>query len=60
MTVALECTARPDGRVEACTVTGETLPGLGFAKAAIALMQAARLEPRAGAVRFSRTLQFSP
>lgn len=58
--VTLECTARPDGSVENCHVLGETHPGLGFAEAAVALMQDAEVQPGARPFQFARTIQFTP
>lgn len=58
--VTLECTARANGRVEACKVLGETHPGLGFGEAAIALMRDAEVEPGPRDVQFARTIQFMP
>lgn len=58
--VTVECTARADGRVEACGVLGETHPGLGFGEAAVALVQDGRVEPGQGDIQFARTIQFTP
>ena len=58
--VAVECTARRDGRVENCRVMEETHPGLGFGEAALALMQDTRVAPSDRDVQFARTLQFLP
>lgn len=58
--VTVECTARANGKVDACVVLGETHPGLGFGEAAMALVQDSRVEPGQGDVRFARTIQFTP
>lgn len=58
--VTVECTARASGKVEACIVLGETHPGLGFAEAAVALVQDSRVEPGQADVQFARTIQFTP
>jgi TonB family protein len=58
--VTLECTARASGRVENCTVLGETHPGLGFGEAAIALMRDAEVAPSPRDFQFARTIQFTP
>jgi TonB family protein len=58
--VTLECTARASGRVENCSVLGETHPGLGFGEAAIALMRDAEVAPSARDFQFARTIQFTP
>jgi len=58
--VTLECTARASGRVENCSVLGETHPGLGFGEAAIALMKDAQVAPGPRDVQFARTIQFTP
>ncbi len=58
--VTVECTARADGKVEACIVLGETHPGLGFGEAAVALVQDGRVEPGQADVQFARTIQFTP
>lgn len=58
--VTVECTARSDGKVEACVVLGETHPGLGFGEAAVALVQDSRVEPGQRDIQFARTIQFTP
>ena len=58
--VTLECTARASGRVENCSVLGETHPGLGFGEAAVALMKDAEVAPGPRDVQFARTIQFTP
>jgi hypothetical protein len=58
--VTLECTAHADGRVDGCTVLGETHPGLGFGEAAIALMRGEHVAPGARDVQFAKTIQFMP
>ena len=58
--VTLECTARASGRVENCSVLGETHPGLGFGEAAIALMRDAEVAPSPHDFQFARTIQFTP
>lgn len=58
--VTVECTARPDGRVTACQVLGETHPGLGFGEAAVALMTGADIAPSPETRAFTRTIQFTP
>lgn len=58
--VTVECTARPDGRVTACQVLGETHPGLGFGDAAVAVMTGTEIAPSAQARAFTRTIQFTP
>lgn len=58
--VTVECTARADGKVEACTVLAETHPGLGFGEAAVALVQDSRVEPGSADIQFARTIQFTP
>lgn len=58
--VTLECTARADGQIDSCKVLGETHPGLGFAEAAIALMEESTVAPGAADIQFARTIQFTP
>ena len=58
--VAVECTARRDGRVENCRVMEETHPGMGFGAAAVALMTDTRVAPGERDVQFARTIQFLP
>jgi hypothetical protein len=58
--VTLECTAHTDGRVDGCTVLGETHPGLGFGEAAIALMRDEHVAPGPRDIQFARTIQFMP
>jgi hypothetical protein len=58
--VTLECTAHADGRVDGCSVLGETHPGLGFGDAALALMRGERVAPGARDVQFAKTIQFVP
>ena len=60
VSVTLECTAPPRGRVAGCLVLDETHPGPGFGEAAIALMQDAEIEPVAEPIQFARTIQFTP
>lgn len=60
VTVTLECTARANGKVEACRVMDETHPGMGFGDAAVALMNGAEVEPGPRDVQFARTLVFTP
>ena len=60
VSVALECTARANGRVENCKVLEETHPGMGFGEAAIALMRDAEVAPGPRDVQFARTIQFMP
>jgi hypothetical protein len=58
--VTLECTAHADGRVDGCTVLGETHPGLGFGEAAIALMRGEHVAPGPRDIQFAKTIQFMP
>lgn len=58
--VTVECTARADGRIEDCSILGETQPGLGFGETAIALVEQDRVDPSPRDVRFARTIQFTP
>ena len=58
--VTLECTARITGRVDACTVLGETHPGMGFGQAALALMKDAEVGPQKTETRFAKTILFTP
>ena len=58
--VTLECTARVSGRVDACTVLGETHPGMGFGQAALALMKDAEVGPQKTETRFAKTILFTP
>lgn len=58
--VTLECTAHTDGKVDGCTVLGETHPGLGFGAAAVALMNGSEVAPGPRDVQFARTIQFTP
>ncbi|CAL1690521.1 hypothetical protein MMB232_00647 [Brevundimonas subvibrioides] len=58
--VTLECTAHTDGKVDGCSVLGETHPGMGFGAAAIALMNGSEVEPGPRDVQFARTIQFTP
>jgi hypothetical protein len=58
--VTLECTAFADGHVGDCSVMEETHPGMGFGRAAIALMADATTDRSAADHRFARTIQFMP
>ena len=60
VSVTLECTARANGHVEDCRALGETHPGLGFARTAIALMQETEVAPGNRDIQFARTIQFLP
>jgi hypothetical protein len=58
--VSVECVARADGRIEQCQILGQTHPGLGFDRAAIALLESSTTDPAAEDRAFVRTLQFTP
>ena len=58
--VSVECVARADGRIERCQLLGQTHPGLGFDRAAIALLESSTTDPAAEDRVFVRTLQFTP
>lgn len=58
--VSVECVARADGRIEQCQLLGQTHPGLGFDRAAIALLESSTTDPAAEDRTFVRTLQFTP
>lgn len=45
ISVRLRCTAYGDGHVGGCSVLEETRPGLGFGRAAVALMEMSGTEP---------------
>ena len=62
--VRLRCTAFGDGHIGGCTVLEETRPGLGFGRAAIALMEMSGVEPdrhddKAVDVTFEHTIDFA-
>lgn len=65
VSVRLRCTAYGDGHVGACTVLEESRPGLGFGRAAVALMEMSGVEPDRHEdhpvdVTFEHTIEFTP
>lgn len=65
VSVRLRCTAYGDGHVGGCTVLEESRPGLGFGRAAVALMEMSGVEPDRHEdhpvdVTFEHTIEFTP
>lgn len=64
ISVRLRCTAYGDGHVGACSVLEESRPGLGFGRAAVALMEMSGTEPdrhddHPVDVTFEHTIEFT-
>ncbi|WP_162997993.1 hypothetical protein [Brevundimonas lutea] len=60
VSVTLSCAVGPDNRAEDCRVIRDSHPGLGFADAALALIEGETSDAPAGAASFVRTIQFLP
>lgn len=55
-TATLECESRPDGGLQSCVVSRESVPGYGFGEAALTLTGAYRLSPDYLAVASGQTV----
>lgn len=65
VSVRLRCTAYGDGHIGGCSVLEESRPGMGFGRAAVALMEMSGVTPdlhegRPVDVTFEHTIEFTP